>query len=103
MNVGTRKTVALFALILLARVAGAKGNGGPLWQESFTLAANEIGGQCGQQIEGGANRSKLARELDEAMRKASVAGAEAASMPDRPVLKTFEGFPEPACSKGYAL
>jgi hypothetical protein len=36
MNVGTRKTLALFALILLARVAGAKGNGGPLWQESFT-------------------------------------------------------------------
>ena len=36
MNVGTRKTLALFALILLARVTGAKGNGGPLWQESFT-------------------------------------------------------------------
>ena len=36
MNVGTRKTLALFALILLARVAGAKSNGGPLWQESFT-------------------------------------------------------------------
>jgi hypothetical protein len=36
MNVGTRKTLALFALILLARVAGAKSNGGPLWRESFT-------------------------------------------------------------------
>src|ERR1700719_2167220 len=36
MNVGTHKTLALFALILLARVASAKGNGGPLWQESFT-------------------------------------------------------------------
>jgi len=38
MNVGTRKTLALSALILilLARVAGAKGNVGPLWPESFT-------------------------------------------------------------------
>src|ERR1700726_3703874 len=37
MNVGIRKTLALFALILFARVAGAKSNGGPLWQESFTV------------------------------------------------------------------
>jgi hypothetical protein len=36
MNVGTRKTLASFALILLARTAGPEGSGAPPWQESFT-------------------------------------------------------------------
>src|SRR5580704_8520479 len=40
---------------------------------------------------------------DHDRRRGPLGRAEAASMPDRPVLKTFEGFPEPACSKGYAL
>jgi chorismate-pyruvate lyase len=36
MNVGTRKTLASFALMLIARTAGAEGSGAPPWQESFT-------------------------------------------------------------------
>jgi chorismate-pyruvate lyase len=36
MNLGTRKTLALFALMLLARTAGAEGSGAPPWRESFT-------------------------------------------------------------------
>jgi hypothetical protein len=36
MNVGTRKTLVSFALMLLARAAGAEGSGAPRWQESFT-------------------------------------------------------------------
>jgi hypothetical protein len=36
MNVGTRKTLASFALMLLTRTAGAEGSGVLPWQESFT-------------------------------------------------------------------
>jgi hypothetical protein len=36
MNVGTRKTLASFALMLLTRTAGAEGSGALPWQESFT-------------------------------------------------------------------
>jgi hypothetical protein len=36
MNVGTRKTLVSFVLMLLARTAGAEGSGAPPWQESFT-------------------------------------------------------------------
>jgi chorismate-pyruvate lyase len=36
MNVGTRKTLASFALMLIARTAGTEGSGAPPWQESST-------------------------------------------------------------------
>jgi hypothetical protein len=36
MNVATRKTLASFALMLIASTAGAEGSGAPPWQESFT-------------------------------------------------------------------
>ncbi len=35
MNVGIRKTLASFALMLLARSAGAEGSGAPPWHDSF--------------------------------------------------------------------
>ena len=59
MNVGTRKTLVSFVLMLLARTAGAEGSGAPPWQESFTA---RLGGtrsiridgekQAGTQLEG---------------------------------------------------
>ena len=36
MNVGTRKTLASFTLMLLTRTAGAEGSGALPWRESFT-------------------------------------------------------------------
>jgi hypothetical protein len=36
MNVATRKTLASFALMLIASTASAEGSGAPPWQESFT-------------------------------------------------------------------
>ena len=36
MNVGTRKRLASFALVLLASTAGAEDSGATPWQESFT-------------------------------------------------------------------
>jgi hypothetical protein len=36
MNIGTRTTLASFALVLLARTVGAEGGGAPPWRESFT-------------------------------------------------------------------
>jgi hypothetical protein len=42
MNVGTRKTLASFVLMLVASAAGAEGSGAPPWQESFTARVEAL-------------------------------------------------------------